>query len=266
MENHHELNEAIAFDYYGKILHGDFSSELKMKITEYIAALQAFEKTGNPAIPYISAWKEEDKIIWYEFVSKRFIDLMKCKRDEVAAVFKKSIVDRRKYKYPDVESGIRKETIGHRELNSRRENLRAESEKKGVLEAIYKLSLRDGQTIWLKDLATIENHENDRTSISLGCLTVVTKEMKLEEKCENLIEELKNALAEVKTLSGLLPICSSCKKIRDDKGYWNQIEAYISKHSKAEFSHAICPSCTKKIYPELYKENADDIISKISPE
>lgn len=254
MENHHELNKTIAFDYCGKILHGDFSSELKMKIAEYIAALQTFEKTGNPAIPYISAWKkEEDKIIWYEFVSKRFIDLMKCKRDEAAEVFKKSVVDRRKYNYPDVESGIRKETIYLRELNSRREKLRTESEKKGVLEAVYKLSLRDGQTIWLKDQAIIENYEKDRTSISLGCLTVVTKEMKLEEKCENLIEELKKALSEVKTLSGLLPICSSCKKIRDDKGYWNQIETYISKHSKAEFSHAICPPCTKKIYPELYK-------------
>ena len=68
-------------------------------------------------------------------------------------------------------------------------------------------------------------------------------------------EELKKALAEVKTLSGLLPICSSCKKIRDDGGYWEQIEGYISKRSDAQFSHGICPECAKKIYPEYTSSN-----------
>jgi ligand-binding sensor domain-containing protein len=58
------------------------------------------------------------------------------------------------------------------------------------------------------------------------------------------------ALAEVKVLSGLLPVCASCKKIRDDKGYWSQIEVYISEHSEADFSHGICPDCMKKLYPE----------------
>ena len=66
--------------------------------------------------------------------------------------------------------------------------------------------------------------------------------------------EVKEALAEVKTLSGFLPICASCKNIRDDKGYWNQIEAYIRDHSDAEFSHGICPECAKKLYPEFYDE------------
>ena len=56
---------------------------------------------------------------------------------------------------------------------------------------------------------------------------------------------------EIKTLSGLLPICASCKKIRDDKGYWNQIEAYIRDRSEAEFSHSICPKCAKRLYPDL---------------
>lgn len=65
------------------------------------------------------------------------------------------------------------------------------------------------------------------------------------------IADLREALEKVNTLSGLLPICSNCKQIRDDKGYWNQIEVYISEHSKAEFSHGICPECVKKLYPEL---------------
>lgn len=72
---------------------------------------------------------------------------------------------------------------------------------------------------------------------------------------ERLIEELQEALARVKTLSGLLPICASCKKIRDDKGYWNQIETYIEAHSEADFSHSICPECARKLYPELYHNN-----------
>lgn len=65
-----------------------------------------------------------------------------------------------------------------------------------------------------------------------------------------LIAQLQAALAKVKQLSGLLPMCACCKKIRDDKGYWNQLESYISEHSEADFSHGICPDCVKKYYPE----------------
>ncbi|MBN2686301.1 MAG: hypothetical protein JXR40_13555 [Pontiellaceae bacterium] len=70
------------------------------------------------------------------------------------------------------------------------------------------------------------------------------------DELEKLNQQLAATLAEVKELSGLLPICSSCKKIRDDKGYWNHLEAYISKHSKADFSHGICPDCAQRLYPE----------------
>ena len=71
---------------------------------------------------------------------------------------------------------------------------------------------------------------------------------------ENTGAELKEALANVKTLSGMLPICAACKKIRDDQGYWKRLESYISEHSDATFSHGICPKCAKKLYPEYYKE------------
>ncbi len=72
-----------------------------------------------------------------------------------------------------------------------------------------------------------------------------------EEK-GRLIRELEAALSKVRTLSGLLPICASCKNIRDDQGYWTQMEAYISQHSEAEFSHSMCPPCARKLYPEVY--------------
>lgn len=68
---------------------------------------------------------------------------------------------------------------------------------------------------------------------------------------DRLIKELREALAEIKTLSGLLPICAHCKKIRDDQGYWQQIEAYIQDHSDAKFSHGICRECAKKYYPDM---------------
>jgi len=67
---------------------------------------------------------------------------------------------------------------------------------------------------------------------------------------EKLVSNLQKALGEITTLSGLLPVCSYCKKIRDDKGYWNQIEKYISERSDVDFSHGICPECEKKHYPE----------------
>ncbi len=79
----------------------------------------------------------------------------------------------------------------------------------------------------------------------------ITQRKLLEEEREKLIKELKNALDQVKQLSGLLPICASCKKIKDDKGDWSQIESYIRDHSEAEFTHGICPECVKKLYPGL---------------
>ena len=72
-----------------------------------------------------------------------------------------------------------------------------------------------------------------------------------ERERDLVIAKLREALAQVKALSGILPICASCKKIRDDQGYWQQVESYIGQHSEAEFSHGICPECVEKLYPGL---------------
>ena len=77
---------------------------------------------------------------------------------------------------------------------------------------------------------------------------------RMEEEREKLLRELQDALANIKVLRGLIPICASCKKIRDDKGYWKQIEIYIRDHSEADFTHGICPDCMKKLYPDYYDE------------
>lgn len=78
-------------------------------------------------------------------------------------------------------------------------------------------------------------------------------QQELKER-EQLISDLQHALGQVKTLRGLLPICAHCKKIRDDRGYWNQIEAYIRSHTDADFSHGICPDCLRKLYPQFQQE------------
>jgi len=79
----------------------------------------------------------------------------------------------------------------------------------------------------------------------------------MEEEKERLNVELTEALNQIKTLSGLIPICAACKKIRDDKGYWNQIESYLEEHSDAVFSHGLCPECFQEYFPEAAKERKD---------
>ncbi len=82
--------------------------------------------------------------------------------------------------------------------------------------------------------------------------------VEIEHEKNNLIQKLEDARARIKTLSGLLPICAACKKIRDDKGYWNQIELYVKEHSEAEFTHSLCPECGKKLYPEYYAKRSEE--------
>jgi hypothetical protein len=106
---------------------------------------------------------------------------------------------------------------------------------------------------------TLELKVAERTSELVKANKQLQKEVEIrkeaEAKKEMLIIDLQKTIKEVKTLRGLLPICSSCKKVRDDKGYWSQIESFIQEHSDAEFSHSICPECAKKLYPDLYRPN-----------
>jgi PAS domain S-box-containing protein len=88
-----------------------------------------------------------------------------------------------------------------------------------------------------------------------GIARDITERKKKDNDLKELLSRLQNAIEEIKTLRGIVPICANCKKIRDDKGYWNQVEKYVSDHTEATFSHSICPECAKKLYPGFYKEN-----------
>ncbi len=116
----------------------------------------------------------------------------------------------------------------------------------------YRVRCKDGTWMWVHDRGIALRDASGRVIRMSGSESDITVRKHLEEEREKLIAELKEALAKVKTLSGLLPICSHCKKVRDDKGYWRQIEIYIRDRSEAEFSHGICPDCLKKFYPEHY--------------
>jgi hypothetical protein len=244
-------------EYYGRILTGKYSKALKKHVSKCTAALRTFERIGDFTIPYISAWHEDENVIWYEYAGRGFAELMGCDISRLAEVFRESILDRRIYRYSGAGQDIQKEDLSKEELEEARKRLRENTREHGTVEAVYKISLGADIHCWLKDRAKVETYSKDNICLSTGCLTVVTKEMESEEKCETLIAELKNALGKVKTLSGLLPVCLHCRKIRDDKGYWKQIEAYILENSDAEIRNSICEECAKEHFrtphPDLGK-------------
>lgn len=117
---------------------------------------------------------------------------------------------------------------------------------------------KDGRWVWVLDRGrVVERDKLGEPVRMIGTHVDITERKTAELEREILLRELKNAFDNIKTLSGLLPICASCKKIRDDEGYWEQIEVYIKEHSDAEFTHGLCPDCAKKLYPDIYDKKGD---------
>ena len=111
-----------------------------------------------------------------------------------------------------------------------------------------------GRLIWVRSIGEAVRDTEGRIIRLQGAFQDITKRRQVEAEREKLIKELQDALAEVKTLRGILPICMYCKKIRDDEGAWTQLELYIKQHTGADFSHGMCEPCTKKMYPEIYEK------------
>ncbi|MDY6952992.1 MAG: PAS domain-containing protein [Thermodesulfobacteriota bacterium] len=117
---------------------------------------------------------------------------------------------------------------------------------------------KDGTRFYVE--VSCSNVTNDKGNVSgrMASFVDITQRKHMELEQETLIAQLQSALAKVKTLRGLVPICASCKNIRDDKGFWHQVEAYIHDHSEAVFSHSICPDCALKLYPELCEQEENN--------
>ena len=112
----------------------------------------------------------------------------------------------------------------------------------------------DGRVITLLTSKVPLRDVNGAVSGVLGTYMDITHRKLVEEALERERARLKQALDDVKTLRGIVPICSKCKRVRDDEGFWNQVEKYVSDHSEAQFSHGICPACAKELYPEFAQD------------
>ncbi len=121
---------------------------------------------------------------------------------------------------------------------------------------------REGPRTPIDYAATRIRRENGETVGVVIVFRDISSRKLMEQEREGMISELQNALAKVKTLKGMLPICAGCKKIRDDKGYWEGVERYIQKHSDATFSHGLCPACIRKLYPDF----AEEILASLPPD
>jgi two-component system, response regulator PdtaR len=100
--------------------------------------------------------------------------------------------------------------------------------------------------------------EIDRAiTIAMARFDDMTELRRLNQVLTTRNQELEQALEDIQTLRGLIPICASCKKIRDDKGYWQQVEVYVAEHTLAEFSHGLCPECAVRLYPDIFSEEEE---------
>jgi PAS domain S-box-containing protein len=129
-------------------------------------------------------------------------------------------------------------------------------EREGTL-VRYETEFRraDGSLFWVEISASALRDGLSGSIFYEGSVEDISARHAAEEEREGLIENLREALQRVKKLSGLLPICSSCKKIRDGEGEWNQLEIYIQQRTDASFTHSFCPECVRRLYPEIFEES-----------
>jgi PAS domain S-box-containing protein len=117
--------------------------------------------------------------------------------------------------------------------------------KSSVLEAGYADQIYSVHVLPVKD-------ENDVVHSGMVVTQDITERKRVEAEREDLVRKLQEALASIRTLRGLVPICSSCRKIRNDSGYWQQVEDYVREHSDVRFSHGLCGDCARRLYPDLF--------------
>ena len=118
----------------------------------------------------------------------------------------------------------------------------------------HRLRAKSGEWRWTHDRGRVTSRDaQGRARHMAGVSIDISERKRAEGERERLVADLEQALVDLQTLRGLLPICSACKSVRDDRGYWHRIEEYVSAHSSATFSHSVCPSCARRLYPNHYR-------------
>jgi PAS domain S-box-containing protein len=154
------------------------------------------------------------------------------------------------------------DSIHPEDVDFAKESLEQVLKTGGGEEREYRIVRPDGTVRWVSDKAYAIYDESGEVYRIAGTAEDITKRKTAEEELMQTTSELKEALAKIKTLKGLIPICAWCKKIRDDKGYWKILETYLKEHSEAEFTHGICPDCLSKV--EQNEKGNRDIDKKIT--
>jgi len=218
--------------------------DLRLEISQRIKAENLFKLAieNSPVGIIVSSGKDEKVIA----INKKFTELFGYSQKEIPNVSAWWPIA-----YPDksYREEISKKWTG--------ELKRALTENSEVAPIEVRIKCKNGSD---KEVSVQASSYNDTNFVVFFDLT---KRKAVEREREKLISELKQLLDEVRTLKGIIPICSSCKKIRDDKGYWNQIESYIQNNSEAKFSHSMCPECSDNFYGqedwyiEMKREEAD---------
>jgi len=269
------------------IAHGEACPISAMVETRSVCVLEHIHQSEDGSIQHVEAtaapvFNEEGAVIKAVYITRditerklaeekvrkseeRYRNLFDATLDGIYEVNAKGVFTQmnpagaRIFGYSSPEEMIGTNAIDHWEDAGDREAFREQLKVKKSVSAYYMAARRkDGRHLDLEASSRIlEDSEGNFLGI-MGILRDVTERKRLENDRENIIRQLRMALAEVQTLSGMLPICASCKKIRDDEGYWNHVEAYVSKHTGAVFTSGICPECEKKAYEELEQLKRED--------
>ncbi|MFP6807471.1 MAG: PAS domain-containing protein [Pseudomonadales bacterium] len=123
----------------------------------------------------------------------------------------------------------------------------------------YRMLTKDENYRWILDHAKIVQRDNEGRAIRMsGTHSDISERKKLEEERDNLVQSLRMALSEIRTLKGIIPICSYCRNVRNDQGAWDQLEANIMANFEARFSHGICPDCLPKTFADLRSDKSPE--------
>lgn len=163
--------------------------------------------------------------------------------------------------YKDEQEVIRS---GKPVLNREEKTIDAEGHEYWLLTTKVPLYSPKGDIVGVAGVSTTAPQSASITGV-VGVSRDISPIKALEKERELLIKKLQEALGKIKTLNGLIPICASCKKIRDDSGYWHQVEVYVRDHSHADFTHGCCPDCAKKYMAEFHRREDQMKNGKQSP-